>query len=82
MIKILYVIDGLRSGGKERRFISLLKKIEVLKDFKCELLLFNKDIHYTEIFDLDIKTSFINRKHSLDFSSFNNFKNSIASNSF
>ena len=77
MIKILYVIDGLRSGGKERRFISLLKKIGVLKDFQCEVVLFNKNIHYTEIFDLDVKTSFINRKHSFDISSFNQFNNKV-----
>jgi len=79
MIKILYVIDGLRSGGKERRFLSLLKKIALLENFQCELILFNKDIHYKEIFDLDVKISFISRKKSFDINSFNNFKNKVKS---
>ena len=77
MIKILYAIDGLRSGGKERRFLSLLKKISILENFQCEVILFNKDIHYKEIFDLDVKYSFINRKYPFDIRSFNQFNNKV-----
>lgn len=68
MINILFAIDGLRSGGKERRFLSLLKHLILLKNFYCEVIILNKDVHYKEVFDLDVKLHFLVRKRKKDLS--------------
>jgi len=44
---ILYVIDGLFPGGKERQFIEILKGLDKEK-FKIGLVTFNKNLFYTE----------------------------------
>lgn len=53
--KILFIIESLRSGGKERRLIELLKKLQLDSNYKCSLIILFDDIHYKEIFDFDIK---------------------------
>ncbi|RPD98009.1 glycosyltransferase [Aureibaculum marinum] len=59
-MKILIVVESLRSGGKERRLLSLIK--ELLKsNYEIELIIMSKSIHYKEIFDLDINIHFFNR---------------------
>ena len=70
MIKILFTIDGLRSGGKERRFLALLKQLTLLSKFQCELIIFNSDVHYKEVFDLDVNLHFLIRKRKKDFGVF------------
>lgn len=72
-IKILFAIDGLRSGGKERRFLSLLKKLKFDMDFECEVIIFNNDVHYVEVFNLDLKIHFLIRSKSKDLSVFKKF---------
>ncbi len=46
-IKILYVIDGLFPGGKERQFIELLKNLN-RADYQIGIITFNKNLFYTE----------------------------------
>ncbi len=46
-INILYVIDGLLPGGKERQFIEILKGID-RNQFKIGIVTFNKNHFYTE----------------------------------
>ena len=46
-IKILYIIDGLFQGGKERQFIEILKGLDRDK-FSIGIVTFNKDLFYTE----------------------------------
>lgn len=75
MIKILFAIDGLRSGGKERRFLSLLKSLIVLEDFKCEVIVFNKEVHYKELFDLGVSVNFLIRTTKKDISLFFKYHN-------
>jgi len=73
IIRILFAIDSLRAGGKERRMISLVKHLSNSKDFHCELLIFNKDVHYKEVFDINIKLNFLIRKNTTDFNAFKKF---------
>jgi len=62
-MKILFFIGNLYSGGKERRLVELLKGISKYDDISMELVLTRRDIHYTDIFNLDIKIHYIERKH-------------------
>jgi glycosyltransferase involved in cell wall biosynthesis len=66
MTKILFILDGLRSGGKERRFISLLKQLSSKEEFNCMLVLFNEDIHFEEVRNFGISIRIINRKAAKD----------------
>ena len=52
-MKILYVIESLSSGGKERRLIELIKGLH--KNHQIELVLLTSNIHYLEINTLNIK---------------------------
>lgn len=62
-MKILFFIESLHSGGKERRLVELIKGFNQYPEIECELILTKKDIHYKEIFDTGIKIHYIIRKH-------------------
>lgn len=51
-MKVLFIIEGLRSGGKERRLVELIKGL--LFDIELELIILKPEVHYHEIFDLRI----------------------------
>jgi glycosyltransferase involved in cell wall biosynthesis len=72
-IRILFAIDGLRSGGKERRFLSLVRYLSLLKEYHCELIILNRDIHYTEVYAFNTKLNIIDRKNSKEVSSLKQF---------
>ena len=55
-MKVLMLVADLTAGGKERRLIELLKGLSKYQDIKCELAVMNKEIHYTEVFSIDIKS--------------------------
>jgi glycosyltransferase involved in cell wall biosynthesis len=61
-MKILFFIESLRSGGKERRLLELIKGLSKFPDIEMELVLTREDIHYTEIFDTSIKIHYAIRK--------------------
>ena len=61
MKKILYVIDSMRAGGKERDLTEILKVV-TQKDYQCELITFAKDIFYREILGLPIKIHYYEPK--------------------
>lgn len=65
-IKILMFIDGLRGGGKERQLVQLVKGLSSKNNINCEIAVMNEDIHYREIYDLDIKIHFLIRKTKID----------------
>lgn len=67
-MKILYVIESLRSGGKERRLVSLIKNL-INNNYKIEIqiLILSKEVHYQEIFDFDVKVHFLKRNIKKDF---------------
>ena len=62
-MKILFFTESLRSGGKERRLVELIKGLKKYPDINCELVLTRKDIHYTDIFETEIKIHIIERKY-------------------
>jgi hypothetical protein len=65
-MKILQVIDTLRSGGKERQLVEVLKFLSQHKDVKCELLIMSGDIHYDYIEKLNIRIYKVIRKTKKD----------------
>jgi len=72
-MKILFFINGIYLGGKERRMIELMKELKKMPQFSFELVVMNDEINYTEIHDLNIKIHFLIRKTKKDFSIFSNF---------
>lgn len=76
-MKILYVIDTLGSGGKERRLIELLKALLKRGEVEAQLVVMSDDIHYTEVFTLGIKVHKILRRTRKDLSVFGKLRNII-----
>ena len=62
MPKILFFIESLHSGGKERRLVELIKGLTKYPDIKMELVLIKEDIHYNDIFSAGIKIHYTVRK--------------------
>ena len=54
-MKILFVIDTLGPGGKERRFTELIKIMTMTREIEISLVVMSNDIHYSEIFQLGIE---------------------------
>jgi len=69
-MKILFFIDCLTSGGKERRLTELMKALSLIPEIKFELAVMSDDIHYEEIFDLNIPIHYLIRKTKKDISIF------------
>jgi len=61
-MKILFYIENLRSGGKERRLVELIKGLSKYPDIKMTLVLTKDEIHYTDIFKTEIKIYYTIRK--------------------
>jgi glycosyltransferase involved in cell wall biosynthesis len=69
-MKVLFFIESLVSGGKERRLIELMRALRSKKDIEFELVVMSDDVHYKEVFDLGINIHFIIRKTKKDLSAF------------
>ena len=69
-MKILFFINGIFLGGKERRLIELMKEIKIRQQFDFELVVMHPEINYKQIFDLDIKIYYLIRKGKNDLSIF------------
>jgi len=61
-MRILFFIETLRSGGKERRLVELIKGLSKYPDIKMELVLMETDVFYNDIFKVDIKIHYLVRK--------------------
>jgi len=72
-MKVLFFIDGLIAGGKERRLVELMKGIKAGFDVEFELVVMNPDIHYRQVFDMGIKIHYLIRNTKKDVSVFNKF---------
>ncbi|MBS1921531.1 MAG: glycosyltransferase [Bacteroidetes bacterium] len=66
-MKILFFINCLAAGGKERRLVELMKGLKNHPEIQFELIVMEKDIHYKEVYDLGIKIHFLIRKSKKDF---------------
>ena len=69
-MRILFIINTLTSGGKERRLTELMKNLKARPGIEFALVIMSNDIHYKEIFDLDISVHYIIRKTKKDLSVF------------
>jgi glycosyltransferase involved in cell wall biosynthesis len=61
-MKVLFFIESLRAGGKERRIVELLKGLTQHPEVKIELVLTRKEIHYQEVYNLNLPIHIIERK--------------------
>ena len=65
-MKILFFIDGFRSGGKERRCIELLKGLKDIHEFEIHIVSLRKEIVYEEFYNLDYPYYLIEKGRKLD----------------
>ena len=65
-MKILFFIDCLPAGGKERRLIELMKVLSLNPYIQFELAVMDHSIHYKEVFDLNINIHYLIRKTKKD----------------
>ncbi len=63
LMKILFFIESLYAGGKERRLVELLKVLSNNSKLNIVLVITRKDIHYKDVLDLPITIHIIERKH-------------------
>jgi len=72
-MKILYIIESLTHGGKERRLVSLIKEFKERDNVQIEIIILSTDIHYKEIFDFNIKIHLLKRNIKKDLGIFSKF---------
>jgi glycosyltransferase involved in cell wall biosynthesis len=72
-LRLLFVIDTLTAGGKERRLTELMKALKLNSDIEFELALMSSDVHYKEVYDLGIKMHFFLRRSRKDQAIFGKF---------
>ena len=65
-MKILYFIDSLQVGGRERRFVELLKYLRANTETEIEVAVMSADIGYRDFLDLGVKTHFLIRSGKKD----------------
>lgn len=65
-MKILFFVSGLGAGGKERRFTELMKALKYHENIEFELVIMSHDVHYEEVFDLNVKIHYLIRKVKKD----------------
>jgi hypothetical protein len=71
-VKILFVIESLTEGGKERRLVELMKALKPESDLEINLVVMSNDVHYKEVFDLGIDINFLIRKRRKDLTIYKN----------
>lgn len=72
-MKVLFFMNGLHPGGKERRMLELMKELKLRQKIEFELVLMNTEINYPEVFNLNIKIYYLLRKTKNDLSVFRKF---------
>ncbi len=74
-MKILYFIESLGPGGKERRLVELICALVKNNDIECEVVLTKNEVHYEKILQSRIKIHVLERKIKKDPSIFWKFYN-------
>lgn len=72
-MRILFFIDSLVAGGKERRLLQLMKGLKLNNDFEFMLVIMSSEIHYVEVHDLNIPIHYLIRDTKKDISVFKKF---------
>jgi len=67
-LKILFYIDSLSSGGKERRLSELMIALKTIPAFEFELAIMSCDIHYQDVLENNIPIHYLLRKTKKDIS--------------
>lgn len=65
-MKILFLIDNVYRGGKERRMIELLKGLLANGGYELEMVVFSDNVQYPELFELGIPVHLLPRKKKRD----------------
>lgn len=74
-MKILYFIESLGPGGKERRLVELIYSLVKSNEIECEIVLTKNEIHYKKILELGVKIHVLERRTKKDPSIFWKFYN-------
>ena len=61
-MKILFFINGIYLGGKERRLVELMKELQLRRQFEFELVVMDAQINYQQIIEMKIKVHYAIRK--------------------
>jgi hypothetical protein len=61
-MRILFFIESLRSGGKERRLLELIQYLGQDAENEMLLVLTEDEIHYKHVYDLPVNIRVIKRK--------------------
>lgn len=64
-MKILFFINDLRSGGKERRLVELIKGLSNNPSTTIDLVLTREIIHYEEVLSTNVKIYYVKRKEGV-----------------
>lgn len=72
-MKLLFFINSLTSGGKERRLSQLLKSLRLHSEIEFKLAIMSNDIHYKEVLNLNLDIHYLIRKSKKDISVYYNF---------
>ena len=72
-MRVLFFVNGLGAGGKERRLLELLKGALTRGDIECCVVLMDENVHYREVFDLGIDIHFLLRRSRMDPGIFSKF---------
>ena len=65
-MRVVQYIDTLHAGGKERQLVELLKGLTATPGIDCELIVMSDDIHYDDLYKLDIPIHLLLRKTKKD----------------
>jgi glycosyltransferase involved in cell wall biosynthesis len=69
-MKILFLIDAITTGGKERRMIELLKGLVKMGDYDITLISFTPGVEYPYLLDMPIKLIELKRSGKKDLTMF------------
>ena len=62
-MKLLFLIETLRSGGKERRLVELIKIISTMPDFVCKIVVIDDIIHFKKHLLPNVDIIILKRKY-------------------
>jgi glycosyltransferase involved in cell wall biosynthesis len=65
-IRILYFIENLRCGGKERQFVELIKGLTRYRNIKFKVIIMSGEIYYSDIFKYNYYINYLIRKVKKD----------------
>jgi len=65
-IKVLQIIDSLRTGGKERQLVELLTGLSGYNEIESILLILTDNIHYNYLYEIGVPLYILKRKFKKD----------------